>query len=96
MLDLGAALRRAGARTDSRDPLRAAYKLARDCGADGLAETARQELAASGVRIRRERLSGIASLTPSEQRIADMAAQADSNSEIAQALFVTLKTVGCT
>ena len=93
LVDLGAALRRAGARAGSRDPLRTGYKLARECGADGLAETARQELAASGVRIRRERLSGITSLTPSEQRIADMAARGDSNAEIAQALFVTLKTV---
>ena len=66
LVDLGAALRRAGARAGSRDPLRAGYELARECGADGLAETARQELAASGVRIRRERLSGTASLTPSE------------------------------
>ena len=93
LVDLGAALRRAGARADSRDLLRGGYELARDCGADGLAETARQELAASGMRIRRERLSGIASLTPSERRIADLAAEGASNAEIAQALFVTLKTV---
>ena len=93
LVDLGAVLRRAGARADSRDPLRAGYELARECGADTLAETARQELAASGVRIRRQRLSGVASLTPSERRIAEMAAEGGSNAEIAQALFVTLKTV---
>jgi DNA-binding CsgD family transcriptional regulator len=93
LVDLGAALRRAGARADSRDPLRAGYELAHECGAGTLAETARQELAASGVRIRRQRLSGVASLTPSERRIAEMAAEGGSNAEIAQALFVTLKTV---
>jgi DNA-binding CsgD family transcriptional regulator len=93
LVDLGAVLRRAGARADSRDPLRAGYELAHECGADTLAETARQELAASGVRIRRQRLSGVASLTPSERRIAEMAAEGGSNAEIAQALFVTLKTV---
>jgi DNA-binding CsgD family transcriptional regulator len=93
MVDLGAALRRAGHRTESRDPLRDGYELARTCGADGLAETARHELATSGVRIRRDRLSGVDSLTPSERRIADMAAEGLTNAAIAQGLFVTLKTV---
>jgi DNA-binding CsgD family transcriptional regulator len=45
------------------------------------------------VRIRRARLTGGQSLTPSERRIADMAADGNSNAEIAQALFVTVKTV---
>jgi DNA-binding CsgD family transcriptional regulator len=93
LIDLGAALRRAGHRGEARTPLRRGYELARQCGADRLAETARQELAASGVRIRRERLTGLESLTPSERRIADMAANGSSNAEIAQALFVTVKTV---
>jgi DNA-binding CsgD family transcriptional regulator len=93
LVDLGAALRRAGHRADARSPLRAGYDLARECGAEGLAEDARRELAASGVRIRRARLTGAESLTPSERRIADMAADGNSNAEIAQALFVTVKTV---
>jgi DNA-binding CsgD family transcriptional regulator len=38
-------------------------------------------------------LSGPASLTPSERRIAELAATGHSNREIAQALFVTPKTV---
>jgi DNA-binding CsgD family transcriptional regulator len=38
-------------------------------------------------------VSGVESLTPSEQRIAAMAAQAMTNRDIAQALFVTPKTV---
>jgi DNA-binding CsgD family transcriptional regulator len=93
LVDLGAALRRAGHRADARSPLRTGYDLARECGAEGLAEDARRELAASGVRIRRARLTGAESLTPSERRIADMAADGKSNAEIAQALFVTVKTV---
>ena len=93
LVDLGSALRRAGRRSDAREPLRAGYELARECGADGLAETARLELAASGVRLRRERLTGAESLTASERRIADLAATGASNAEIAQALFVTVKTV---
>jgi DNA-binding CsgD family transcriptional regulator len=93
LIDLGSALRRAGRRTDAREPLRAGYELARECGAHGVAETARLELAASGVRLRRERLTGAASLTASELRIADLAAAGASDAEIAQALFVTVKTV---
>jgi len=63
-------------------------------GARALHERARTELAATGARPRREvLLSGPASLTPSERRIADLAAAGQSNREIAQALFVTPKTV---
>jgi DNA-binding CsgD family transcriptional regulator len=40
-----------------------------------------------------DRPSGAASLTPSERRIAAMAAEGLSNRDIAQALFVTLRTV---
>ena len=93
LVDLGAALRRAGHRRDSRSPLQQGYELACDCGAEPLATTARQELAASGVRRRRERLTGAQSLTPSERRIAEMVAAGGTNAEIAQALFVTVKTV---
>ena len=53
LVDLGAALRRAGARRDSRHPLAAGLELAEHCGADGLAETARQELAASAPSLKR-------------------------------------------
>jgi DNA-binding CsgD family transcriptional regulator len=56
-------------------------------------QRARAELLASGARPRRTALGGVASLTPSERRVADMAAAGQSNREIAQALFVTLKTV---
>ncbi len=93
LVDLGSAQRRAGQRSDAREPLRAGYELARECGADGLADTARQELAASGVRVRRDWLTGRDSLTASERRIASLAAEGASNAEIAQALFVTIKTV---
>lgn len=93
LVSLGGALRRGGHRSDSRDPLRRAYQLACDCGAEPLATVAREELAASGVRVRRAPASGAQSLTPSERRIAEMAANGNSNAEIAQALFVTLKTV---
>jgi DNA-binding CsgD family transcriptional regulator/tetratricopeptide (TPR) repeat protein len=93
LADLGGALRRRGDRVRSREPLRAAVALGHECGADGLADAARQELAASGVRLRRIAISGADSLTASERRIAGMAAEGTSNAEIAQSLFVTVKTV---
>lgn len=71
----------------------ARLELAAACGAEPLAERARTELNAAGGRARREALSGVESLTPSERRVAAMAAEGMTNREIAQALFVTPKTV---
>jgi DNA-binding CsgD family transcriptional regulator len=93
LADLGAALRRSGRRSDAREPLRQALDLADVCGAGPLAERARQELRAAGGRPRRPRISGAEALTASERRIAAMAVDGLSNPEIAQALFVTKKTV---
>jgi DNA-binding CsgD family transcriptional regulator len=93
LADFGAALRRSGRRSDAREPLRAALDLADSCGARPVAERARQELRAAGARPRRPRMTGADALTPSERRTASMAAAGLSNPEIAQALFVTKKTV---
>jgi DNA-binding NarL/FixJ family response regulator len=90
---LGAALRRANRRAEARDHLRRALELAQRAGATLLAEQAHEELIATGARPRRVELSGAAALTPSERRTAAMAAEGMSNREIAQALFVTLRTV---
>lgn len=51
------------------------------------------ELAASGARPRRLRATGHDALTPSELRVARLAAEGRTNIEVAQALFVTVKTV---
>ena len=94
LVDFGAALRRANQRAAARGPLQRAADLARTGGATALEDRARTELAAAGGRPRRERLlSGPAALTPSERRIAELAAGGQSNREIAQMLFVTPKTV---
>jgi DNA-binding CsgD family transcriptional regulator len=93
LVDLGAELRRRGMRRDARTPLREGYELARRCGSTALAGRAREELAASGVRLRREALRGLDALTPSERRVAQMAAGGQTNPEIAQALFIRRKTV---
>ena len=49
--------------------------------------------AAAGGRPRRTALTGVDSLTASERRVADLAAEGRTNKEIAQTLYVTLKTV---
>jgi DNA-binding NarL/FixJ family response regulator len=68
-------------------------ELADRCGAAGLADTVRTELKAAGVRPRITALKGPDALTPSERRVAGMAAEGMTNREIAQALFVTPKTI---
>ena len=93
LVELGSALRRANRRSEAREPLRRGLELATTCGAAPLAQRAETELLATGARPRRIALSGIESLTPSERRVAEMAAEGSTNREIAQALFVTTKTV---
>jgi DNA-binding CsgD family transcriptional regulator len=93
LTDLGSALRRRNQRTAAREPLRLAVELAQRGGAKLLAERAHEELIASGARPRRLFASGVDALTPSERRVAAMAAEGLSNREIAQSLFVTLRTV---
>ncbi len=92
-VDLGAALRRSGRRADARTPLREGLDRADRAGAGSLAARARGELASAGARPRRARLSGPDALTPTERRVASMAASGMTNREIAQALFVTIKAV---
>ena len=93
LVELGAALRRANRRRDARGPLREALALATICDAAGVAERAETELLASGGRLRPQGLPGVASLTASERRVADLAAAGASNRDIAQQLYVTVKTV---
>jgi DNA-binding CsgD family transcriptional regulator len=93
LTELGQALVEAGARTEARSPLRDALDLARGCGATVLARRVHGLLLASGARPRRLVFSGVESLTASERRTAEMAADGLTNREIAQALFVTEKTV---
>jgi DNA-binding CsgD family transcriptional regulator len=93
LIDLGAAVRRAGARSHSLGPLREGLDLAHRCGAGALADRAREELVAAGAKPRRDALRGRDALTASELRTARMAAQGLSNRDIAQALFVSLRTV---
>jgi DNA-binding CsgD family transcriptional regulator len=93
MTDLGAALRRTGRRAEARQILRPALDLAHRCGALALTERTRIELVAAGGRPRRLVVSGLDALTPSERRVAQLAAVGLSNREIAQNLFITTRTV---
>ena len=93
LTELGAALRRAGHPGGARDTLRQALDLADRCGARRLAARAHDALVATGARPRRAALSGPDALTPSERRVAQLAADGLTNREIAQALFVTIRTV---
>lgn len=91
--DLGGALRRRGHREEARDVLRRALDLASRAEAAWVGRLVRAELEAAGARPRRERTSGAEALTPSERRVAELAAEGLSNREIAEALWVTRKTV---
>src|SRR5262249_37975525 len=99
---LGAALRRGNPRGEARGAppgalglgaLQDGLDLAERCGALALAERARTELRAAGGRPRQLLGAGARQLTVSERRVAELAAEGRSNPEIAQALFVTRKTV---
>jgi DNA-binding CsgD family transcriptional regulator len=92
-LELGAALRRAKRRLDAREPLRDALAVLTRSGSEPLKQRAREELLATGARPRRAMRSGVDALTPSELRVARLAAEGLSNREIAQRLYVTQKTV---
>jgi DNA-binding CsgD family transcriptional regulator len=93
LVDYGGALRRAGRRQDAREPLRRALDVASARGATALASRARDELLAAGARPRRTALGGVEALTPSELRVARLAADGLRNREIAEALFVSGKTI---
>ncbi len=93
LTELGAAQRRAGQRTAAREALAEGLDLAARCGARPLAARIRAELTAAGARPRREWRRGVEALTPSELRVARLAAEGKTNRQIAQGLYVTLKTV---
>ena len=93
LVDLGALLRRTGRRKEAREPLRNGLVLARVCGAAPLVRRAEDELRASGQSPRTVIQPGVDMLTASERRVAELAAEGQTNKQIAQSLFITVKTV---
>ncbi len=93
LAELGGELSRTGRRRKGRDIQRRAIQLADECGALELAERTRAELHAGPGRRARAELTGRGALTAAEWRVCRQAAEGRTNREIAQALFVTEKTV---
>ena len=91
--DLGAMLRRRQQLVDAREHLGCALHEATASEAKPLADYVRAELLAAGGRPRRTRQWGFESLTPSELRVARLAADGATNTSIAQTLFLSRKTV---
>jgi DNA-binding CsgD family transcriptional regulator len=89
LLALGRAERRLRKWGAARRSLEAAAEAFTEIGSEGWSELTRSELAR--VSGRRPRAEG--ALTPSEERIAALAAEGMSNKEIAASLFVTVQTV---
>jgi DNA-binding CsgD family transcriptional regulator len=93
LLELGRLLRTADRLEEARTALREALALAERTGALAAQARAREELIATGAKPRRAAISGVAALTPSELRIADLVAAGHTNREIAERLFLTKNTV---
>jgi DNA-binding CsgD family transcriptional regulator len=90
---LGAELGRSGRRREGRGAQRRAIELADECGAIALAERARAALHSGPGRRPRAELTGPGALTAAEWRVCRQVAEGHTNREVAQALFVTEKTV---
>ncbi|MEU9790152.1 AAA family ATPase [Streptomyces sparsogenes] len=90
---LGGALLEAGDPRGARERLRTAADLAWRCGALALAKEARRRLVASGGRMREITASPVDLLTGMERTVAQLAAGGAGNREIAESLFVTVRTV---
>jgi DNA-binding CsgD family transcriptional regulator len=70
-----------------------AIDLAQRCGAQPLIERAREELRVAGGRPRRVWVSGPKALTAAELRVVRLAVDGATNTEIAQQIFVSRKTI---
>jgi DNA-binding CsgD family transcriptional regulator len=86
-------LRRQSRRVDARNELRTAYEMFSDFGMNAFAERARIELQATGGHARKRSVDALGHLTPQEEQIARLAAQGDTNREIATQLFISPSTV---
>ena len=86
-------LRREGRRIDARNALRAAYELFTDFGMDAFAERSRIELEATGEHARKRTSATLDQLTAQESQISRLAAEGNTNREIAGQLFISPSTV---
>ena len=91
--ELGVAVRHVHGPRAAREPLRHALDLAHRCSSRRLEQAVHAELVACGARPRRRSTTGRDALTPAERRVAGLAVAGMSNRDIAQHLFLTVKTV---
>ncbi|KDN81668.1 AAA family ATPase [Kitasatospora cheerisanensis] len=94
LLHRGAWLRRDGRRQEAREALRAAHELFTAMGAEGFAERARAELAATGEQPRPPAaLGAVELLTGQELNIARLVATGATSREVADRLFLSPRTI---
>ena len=86
-------LRRSKRRRDARRELQAAYDMFDKMGAEALAARAATELSATGQRARARSPATTFDLTPQEARVAGLAAEGETNNQIAAELFISPRTV---
>jgi DNA-binding CsgD family transcriptional regulator len=86
-------LRRTNRRVDAREQLRRAHDAFVEMGADGFAERARHELLATGGKVRKRVEETRDELTPQEERIARLAGDGRTNSQIGAELYLSPRTV---
>jgi DNA-binding CsgD family transcriptional regulator len=86
-------LRRERRRLDARSHLRTALEQFTSMGADAFARRAERELLATGEHARKRTPDTVDQLTPQETQIARLAADGDTNREIAAQLFISPSTV---
>lgn len=89
----GERLRRARRRAEARLHLRSALETFELLGAEPWASRARRELAATGETARSRRYSASETLTLQELQVARMVATGATNREVAEKLFLSVKTV---
>jgi DNA-binding CsgD family transcriptional regulator len=89
----GAALRQVGRIPQAREVLFRAADLASEMGMERRFARVQRELLLAGSRPRRARVTGPTSLTEAQREVAALAADGLTNRQIAERLFVTIKTV---
>jgi len=88
-------LRREGRRVDAREQLVRAHEMFAAMGAEGFADRARNELLATGAKVRKRHADAetLNELTPQEEHVARLARDGRSNVEIGAELFLSVRTV---
>ena len=92
-LSYGEWLRRMNRKLDARHQLNTAYEVFTRIGAQGFAERARRELAATGEKVRKQPVGVGTELTAQEAQIARLAGEGLTNQEIGAQLFISTHTV---